>query len=238
VDLDGAVALVTGASGGLGSAVTHALAARGVRVAIGYSSSKGSAERLAIEIDGLAVRADIADERAVIEMVEQIRGTFGPIDLLVNNAAVTTYVPHDDVGAIDASGWRRILDVNVVGAWSCIRAIIPDMRAKGRGSIVNIASDSAFTLEGSSVPYVASKTALVAVTQMLAGALAPSIRVNAVAPGWMLTPWLDRYVPKERADELRGGHEPTVPVDVAASEVVRLLADEATTGAVIRLDPA
>jgi NAD(P)-dependent dehydrogenase (short-subunit alcohol dehydrogenase family) len=238
VDLDGTVALVTGGSGGLGSAVTRALVARGARVAIGYSSSKAPAEQLATEIDGLAVHADISDEREVTDMVEQIRTTLGPIDLLVNNAAVTTYVPYDDVEAIDENTWHRVLAVNVVGAWSCIRAVIPAMRARGRGSIVNVASDSAFTLEGSSVPYVASKAALVAVTQMLADAFAPSIRVNAVAPGWMVTAWLDRYVPAERSDELRRGVEPSVPVDVVAAEVVRLLADDAATGAVVRLDPA
>jgi NAD(P)-dependent dehydrogenase (short-subunit alcohol dehydrogenase family) len=121
-----------------------------------------------------------------------------------------------------------------VGTWRCIHAVASGMRAREAGSIVNVASDAIVFLEGSSIPYVVSKVGIAALTRMLAVAIAP-VRVNAVAPGWMDTPWLDRYVPEEIAKALRRGDEPVVAVDVVAREVVRLLADDEATGEVVQL---
>jgi NAD(P)-dependent dehydrogenase (short-subunit alcohol dehydrogenase family) len=146
-------------------------------------------------------------------------------------------VPYDDLQSLDAGDWERILGVNLIGAWSCVRAVAPAMRERGAGSIVNVASDAVFTLDGSSIAYVASKVALAAVTTMLAEALAPTVRVNAVAPGWMLTPWLEKYVPAEPRAALESGDEPAVPLEAVADEVVRLLADDGATGRIVRLDP-
>jgi NAD(P)-dependent dehydrogenase (short-subunit alcohol dehydrogenase family) len=152
----------------------------------------------------------------------------GSVDLLVNNAGVTTYAAPADLAAVSAEDWVRILGVNLIGTWNCVRAVTPGMRARGAGAIVNVASDAAFTLEGSSTPYVISKVGVVALTQVLAAALAPEVRVNAVAPGWMDTPWLDRYLPVDVVAGLRDGVEPVVPVDLVAGEIVRLLADDVT----------
>jgi NAD(P)-dependent dehydrogenase (short-subunit alcohol dehydrogenase family) len=183
----------------------------------------------------VAIRADVridAEVRAMVGEAEQALD--GPVELLVNNAGVTTYAPAPDLDAITDDDWMRILDVNLVGTWRCIRAVADGMRARGLGSIVNVASDAVVFLEGSSIPYVVSKVGVAALTRMLAAAIAP-VRVNAVAPGWMDTPWLDRYMPPDVAAALRKGDEPVVALDVVAREVVRLLADGGATGEVVQL---
>lgn len=238
VELAGRVALVTGGGTGLGAAVCRGLGAAGAAVAVNYSRSEEDAREVAAELEAaglraLALRADVSDEASVLRMVGEIEGELGSIDLLVNNAAVTRYVPFADLAAIADDDWQRILGVNVLGAWHCARAVVPGMRSRGGGAIVNIASDSAFTLDGSSIPYVVSKAALVALTRALAAALAPVVRVNAVAPGWMDTPWLERNLPEEIRREVAEAPTRAVAVDKVAREVLDLLADETASGEVV-----
>jgi len=212
------------------------LADSGARVAVGWSSSREAATYLAEALPGaIAVQADVRDIDAVQAMVHDVEERLGPVDYLVNNAGTTTYVAHDDLDAITTDDWERILGVNLIGAWNCTKAVVPSMRRRGSGSIVNVASDAAFTAEGSSIPYVASKAALVAMTRSLAAALSP-IRVNAVAPGWMDTPWLERYVPDDVVRPIRDGGEESVEVDVAAREIVSLLRDDDANGVVVQLE--
>jgi NAD(P)-dependent dehydrogenase (short-subunit alcohol dehydrogenase family) len=235
--LEGRVAIVTGGATGLGAEISRQLADAGARVAVNFSRSADAADALAQELgtDAIAVHADVRDDGAVHAMVVEVERRFGaPVELLVNNAGVTTYVPAADLDAISDDDWHRILDVNLVGAWRCIRAVADGMRARGRGAIVNVASDAAVFLEGSSIPYVVSKVGVVALTTILAREIAP-VRVNAVEPGWMDTPWLDHYVPDDVRAALRRGDEPTVPVATVASEVVRLLADPDATGEIVQL---
>jgi NAD(P)-dependent dehydrogenase (short-subunit alcohol dehydrogenase family) len=240
MDLSGRVAIVTGGGTGLGAEVCRQLAGAGARVCVNWSRSEAAARELAASLgdptSAVAVQADVRDEAQVAAMVASTERAFGaPVDLLVNNAGVTTYVPADDLDAISTEDWERIFGINVIGAWHCTKAVAGGMRARGAGAVVNVASDAAILLEGSSVPYVVSKVALVALTRTLAGALAPAVRVNAVAPGWMDTPWLDRYVPADVAAALRRGDEPVVAVDRVAAEILRLLADDAANGTVVQL---
>ena len=109
-------------------------------------------------------------------------------------------------------------------------------RGYGGGKIVNFASNSAFTDAGSSIPYVVSKAALVSLPRCLARALAPAVQVNAVAPGWMLTEWIDRYVPPDRAEEIRTGGVPLVPVEDVVRSVMGLVTNDSVTGAVSVVD--
>lgn len=237
MELEGRVAIVTGGGTGLGAEVCRQLAAAGVRVGVNYSRSEAAANELAssLGVPAVAVRADVRDDEAIRSMVAEVeRSLDGPVELLVNNAGVTTYVEASDLDSISDDDWNAILDVNLVGTWRCVRAVADGMRARGAGSIVNVASDAAFLLEGSSIPYVVSKVGVVALTRVLADAIAP-VRVNAVAPGWMDTPWLDRYVPDEVVAALRRSEEPVVGVDVVAREVVRLLADDAATGEITQM---
>jgi len=238
MDLDGRVAIVTGGGTGLGAEVSRQLATAGVRVGVNYSRSADAAQELAATLSpaAVAVRADVRDDDDVRHMVSEVeRALEGPVEVLVNNAGVTTYVPAPDLDAISDEDWHAILDVNVVGTWRCIRAVTTGMRARGAGAIVNVVSDAVFHLEGSSIPYVVSKVGVAALTRILAEAISP-IRVNAVAPGWMDTPWLDRYVPQDVVAALRQGAEPVVAVDVVAREVLRLLADDTATGEIVHLD--
>jgi NAD(P)-dependent dehydrogenase (short-subunit alcohol dehydrogenase family) len=236
--LEGRVAIVTGGGTGLGAETCRRLAAAGTRIAIGWSRSRSEAEAVAAELpEAVAVGADVRDEAAVAAMIDEVEDRLGGVDLLVNNAGVTTYAPYDDLDAIDRADWDTILGVNLIGAWNCSKAVAAGMRDRGSGAIVNVASDAAFTTDGSSIPYVVSKAGLVAMTRALAVGLAPEIRVNAIAPGWMDTPWLDRYVPADRIREIRSGVEPSVDVAVAADEIVGLLRSESLTGAVVQLEP-
>jgi 3-oxoacyl-[acyl-carrier protein] reductase len=238
--LSGRVALVTGASTGLGRELALALAGAGAPVAVNYARSRAEAERTADEaraagVPAVAVEADVGDAGAVARAVAQVEEELGPVEILVNNAAVTRYVPLREVEAVAPEDWDRILGVNVVGAFECIRAVAAGMRTRGFGRVLNVASTSAFTHDGSSIPYVVSKAALVSLTKTLARVLAPEITVNAVAPAWMATSWMERYLPPDVAGELAGS-APFVPLEEVVAVGLALLASPAATGQVVCVD--
>jgi len=237
MELEGRVAIVTGGATGLGAEVCRQLAAAGVRVGVNYSRSKDAAHELATNLvaPAVAVHADVRHDAEIRSMVAEVeRSLEGPVELLVNNAGVTTYVDAADLDSIADDDWDSILNVNLVGTWRCVRAVAGGMRARGGGAIVNVASDAVFHLQGSSIPYIVSKVGVVALTQILADAIAP-VRVNAVAPGWMDTPWLDRYIPPDVVAGLRRGDETVVGVDAVAREMLRLLVDDDATGETIQM---
>ena len=241
MDLDGQVALVTGGGTGLGRETALELARAGALVAVNFSRSRKAAERVVGQIGDLgsraiAVQADITDGSAVSSMVESVGEELGPVDILVNNAGTTHYLPFGDLELLVEEKWRRVIDVNVTGAFLCSQAVAPGMRERGEGKIVNVASNSAFTSTGSSIPYVVSKAALVSLTRCLATALAPEVQVNAVAPGWMLTEWIDRHLPPERAHEIRSGAVPLVPVEDVVRSLVSLITNDSITGEVTVVD--
>ncbi len=243
MDVAGKVALVTGGGTGLGRAICLLLARQGMRVAVNYSRSEAEANATAAEARALGaqafvVRADVADESAVRAMVARVVEEWGRLDLLVNNAGVTRYVPIEDVEALRAEDFDRILAVNVKGAFLCSQAVAPHMRANGIGKIVNIASNSAFPPpRGSSIPYMVSKAGLVMLTSCLARALGPTIRVNAVAPGWLDTPWLERYFPPEvRQSILDNPTNQPVDLDDVAAAVLHFAQNDSANGQTLVVD--
>lgn len=239
--LGGRVALVTGGGSGLGRACALRLAEEGLDVAVNYSVSRDEAEGTASEIRAsgrraVAVQADVADPDAVGEMARRIESELGPVDVLVANAGTTSYVPYAELDRLTVELWDRILRVNVVGTFLCVQAVAAGMRERGFGRVVLVSSNSAFGGSGSSIPYTVSKGAVVTLTQCLARALAPAVTVNAVAPGWMLTPWIDKHVPADVAAALREDPSAAVPVEEVARLVVDLAANGAVSGQTIVAD--
>src|SRR5205807_4592559 len=132
---------------------------------------------------------DVADDQAVRAMVERCRAELGGLDVLVNNAGTTHFIDHADLDALTDEVWDDIVGVNVKGTFYCCRAAMPALQERG-GAIVNVTSVAGLQGHGSSIPYAASKAALNCLTKSLARAFGPRVRVNAVAPGPVLTRWL------------------------------------------------
>jgi len=183
------VALVTGSSSGIGAAIARSLAGRGVRVVVNSSRSVTPGEALAAEIGGDYVQGDVADDDDARHLVDEVVRLHGRLDVLVNSAGTTRAIPHRDLEAATDDIWLQIMKVNVLGPWHVIRAAVPHLRATGDGAIVNISSRAGSRPTGSSIPYAASKAALDHLTVLLANVLGPEIRVNAIAPGLIETPW-------------------------------------------------
>jgi 3-oxoacyl-[acyl-carrier protein] reductase len=224
-DLEGFVAVVTGASTGLGRAIAEEAAAKGARgVVINYASNLKDAKETArlVEASGakaVIVQGDVAkdeDCRRIVAAAED----FGRIDALFNNAGQTVFASHADMDAVSADDFARIYAVNVIGAFQMIRAARALLEAAPQpGAVVNTASIAGVTGIGSSVPYAASKGALVTMTLSLARALAPKIRVNAICPGYIDTPWFGRGMPPEVVDRLREGAAASTPMQAASKPV-------------------
>ncbi|EKT79997.1 SDR family oxidoreductase [Rhodococcus opacus] len=230
------VALITGATGGIGSAVARRLHREGMRVVVSSSSSITQGQRLADELVPAAyIRADLTDPVQARHLVDETIKHFGQLDLLVNNAAAFAQIPHEDLEAVTPEVWRRLFDVNVIGAWCAIQAAQPALAA-ANGHIVNITSIAALRPMGASIPYAVSKAALGHMTALVAKALGPQVRANAVAPGLVITErtaeWAAaRNEVEERAPLRRAG----MPDDIADA-VVALQNAPYVTGETIAVD--
>jgi 3-oxoacyl-[acyl-carrier protein] reductase len=203
--LKGKVALITGGGTGIGRAISLSLSREGAAVVINYSKSENEAARTASELqalgaDSIIVKADVASDQAVREMVREVLRQCGRLDILVNNAGFTRFIDHANLEAMEESVWDRILAVNLKGVFFCCRAVAHVMKKQGSGRIINIASVAGITGGGSSIAYCASKAGVISVTKSLARVMAPEVSVNAIAPGLIDTRWLDGV---ERADTMR-----------------------------------
>lgn len=249
---DGLSILITGAATGLGAATAVGVAREGARVIINYASSRVEAEATADACRGAGadvrvVQGNVADDRDCRRIAEAA-ADWGRLDALINSAGATKQAAHDDLDALSADDFHHLFGVNTVGPYQMVRAtralLEAGARASGRASsVVNASSASVFDGRGSSIAYTASKAALHSVTLSLARALGPLIRVNAVCPGYMDTPWWSKRG-RDAADKLRERARTMVPLQVASTaedvaEVVMFLAGPASrnmTGAITVAD--
>jgi NAD(P)-dependent dehydrogenase (short-subunit alcohol dehydrogenase family) len=214
INLGGKVAIVTGAARGIGRAYAHGLASAGAAVVMAdIREDEGSEAAKAIEAGGgraMFVSADVTDPVSTVGLAAATAGEFGGVDILVNNAAVFAGLSRAHLTELPVERWRRVLDVNVTGAWLCMRATVPHMQKRGGGAIINQASIAAYGMHGGGMlDYATSKTAIIGLTKSAAKELgSDGIRVNAICPGGVST---------EAALELAGGD----------TTLIERLADEA-----------
>lgn len=217
-----AVVVVTGASTGLGRAIAVGAARQGARaVVINYASSEAEAQETARLVgaagaEPVTVKGDVGED----ETCRRIAGTaerFGRIDALFNNAGTSKIASYSDLDALGAADFLRIYRVNVVGPYQMTRAARALLEASERAAVVMTSSVAGITGGGSSIAYVASKGALNAMTLALARALAPKIRVNALCPGFIDSPWFDKLGYRGGAASLREHIAATTPLKAASS---------------------
>jgi ketoreductase RED2 len=236
-NLQGRVAVVTGSSSGIGAATARALAAEGATVVVNSSRSPEAGRALAAELPGATyVQADIADPEQARALVDQAVADHGRLDILINNAGTTVVIPHHDLEAAGPDVWRRILDVNVIGTWQVTVAAVPHLRSSDDGVVVNVSSVAGHAATGSSIPDAASKAAVSHLTLLLANALGPIIRVNAVAPGLVDTPWTADWDVVREFVRTQAPLQRVGTPDEVAHVVVSLVGAKYVTGEVVLVD--
>jgi 3-oxoacyl-[acyl-carrier protein] reductase len=235
------VALVTGSATGIGRAVAIRFAKEGLAVAVNYSRSQKEAEETLAEVKKLGApallcKANVADEAAVAAMVRSCREQLGGLDVLVNNAGTTRFIDHKDLTSLTNEVWDEILGVNLKGTFFCCREALPHLQERG-GCIVNVTSVAGLQGHGSSIPYAASKAAVNCMTKSLARAFGPTVRVNSVAPGPVLTRWLADHM-DHVAKSLQGTPmaRAALPEDIADAVCFLALGSSLMTGQVMVVD--
>jgi NAD(P)-dependent dehydrogenase (short-subunit alcohol dehydrogenase family) len=184
------VALITGATSGIGAAIAHRLDAEGFSVILHSRNTVEVGRAMAARMtSAIYLQADLADERARVRLVKEAGAHWGRLDVLVNNAGISGVIAHTDLQAAGPAIWRELHEVNVIAPWQLITEAEPYLRrSEAAPCIINIASHAGIRPKGASIPYAVSKAGLVHMTKLLAVALAPAIRVNAIAPGLVDTP--------------------------------------------------
>lgn len=222
-DFEGKIVLVTGASTGLGAALAVGASARGAKaVIINYARSATEAEATAEAVrvagaEAVLAQGDVSDDAACRAIVAKAE-PYGRIDALANNAGVTKFAPaHGDLDALQGEDFLRLYSVNVVGPFQMLRAARPLLEAAESASVLMVSSIAGVTGIGSSVAYAASKGALNTMTLSLARVLGPKIRVNALCPGFIDTPWHEKGLGPEGAARMREGTKRMTPLQAAST---------------------
>lgn len=250
-DLKGRVALITGASSGIGAATAKLLAARGCHIAINFSKSRAAAEAVATEcrqaglgarVDTLLVQGNVASDTDCRRIVDETVSHFGHLDYLVNNAGTTKFVAHKDLAGLSAQDFHDIYAVNTIGPYQMVRAAEPYLRAT-KGAVVNVSSIAGVVAVGSSLAYVASKAALNGLTLGLARVLAPEVRINSVCPGFVEGEWLKQGMGETAYEALRTGWAAMAPLgrtntaaDIAENIAFFLTSAPNITGETLMID--
>ena len=244
--LDGKVALVTGAAVGIGRAIAVAYGRDGAKVVVNYSKSRQEAEETAQLVkraggEALPIQADVSQDAQVRAMIARTLEKLGRIDILVNNAGITSFVDFPDLDGLTDEVWDRLYQVNVKGTFFCCRAVVAPMKKQGRGRIINLASVAGLWPQGSSIAYCCSKAAVVQLSKCLARTLGPEIQVNVIAPGFIAeTRWnvgrpnLDATVAK--AGQIAPLKRVGTPEDIADAALFLATRGDFITGDVMVVD--
>lgn len=250
---NGLCVIVTGSASGLGAATAAILAKEGARIVINYASSKKEAEQTADLCrsaggEVVVAQGDVSRDEDCKRIVAAA-APWGRLDALINNAGTTKHMVHNNLDGLSAEDFQRLYAVNTIGPFQMVRAarslLEAGAQASGQASsVVNISSVAGISGVGSSIAYAASKGALNSISLSLARALAPLIRVNAVCPGYIDTPWFEKGRGAEAAKQVRDMVKSKVPLKVAstADDVAALVCFLASpqsrnmTGEVVRID--
>lgn len=244
------VAIITGAGTGVGAATARELARRACRVVVNYRRSEQAAASVAAAIrdaggEAISVQADVSQTEDARRLVDAADQAFGRLDILVNNAGTTEFIPFDDLDRVTDEVWQRVMATNLYGPFHCVQAAAGLMRetcGPEGGEIINVSSTAGLLATGSSIAYCASKAALNNLTVALARTLAPRIRVNAVAPGFISGRWLEEGL-GDRYEGVKAAFEQTMPLgkvccpdDVAAAIVSLIAGSDLITGQILPCD--
>src|SRR5690348_15677939 len=227
MDLAGKAVIVTGSSSGIGAAVARRLSGLGAGIVVNSASSAEAGRRIATEL------GDPATAAALVSAAGQ---RWGRLDGLVNNAGVTVDVPLPDFAAVTPAHWDKVLRTNVIGTFLVSQAALPLLRQAGDGWIINITSLAGIRQTGSSLPYAVSKAALNHLTAIMAKYAEDGVRVNAVAPGLVATPWTEEWHERKAGVELIAPlHRVATPDDIAEA-CVALATTRYATGQTLVVD--
>ena len=223
--MQGRIAIVTGAAQGIGRAIAEGLADAGARIVV--ADLQGAEEAASSFADGIGITADVADENDVQRLMDEVVERCGTVDILVNNAGLYASLEMRPFEQIPLEEWRKVMDVNVASMFLMCRAVVPVMRARGGGKIVNISSGTPFRGVPFLLHYVTSKGAIVALTRALAKELGKDqVLVNCVAPGFTMSAGVEAH--PEVVEKLRD-------VSVSARTLQRDQLPEDVVGAVVFL---
>jgi 3-oxoacyl-[acyl-carrier protein] reductase len=236
------VVIVTGGGTGIGRGISSRFAAEGARVVVNYASSQQAAEDTAADLNAaggtvIAYQASVLVEAEIRKMFADVVDRWGGIDVLVNNAGWSQRVPHHQLDDLTEEIWDRTLNTNLRGKFYCMRAVTPYLKGKEGSSIINIASIAPYSGQGSSIVYAASKAGVISMTKSFARILAPEVRVNCIAPGFVRTRfagWPQHVF--DEAEKTTPLKRIATPEEVGAAAVFLAADATATTGEVINVD--
>jgi 3-oxoacyl-[acyl-carrier protein] reductase len=244
--LENKIALVTGGAGGIGSAICKKLAEEGASVIVTYNSNSAKAEKLLAELNALSTanhsifHAPITDFEKLKTLSDFIKTRYGKLDILINNAGITTPVPHDDLDGLTDEWIDKIMQTNVRGTFAMIRACKNLLleSTETAALVVNISSVAATIGIGSNVAYCASKAAIDSMTRSLGRSLAPHIRVVSVSPGLVLGEYASTFSPEfiQSSTDLTPIGRLATPEDVADTVFALAAYLRFTTGSIIPVD--
>ncbi|MCF8179241.1 MAG: SDR family oxidoreductase [Sulfuritalea sp.] len=236
-EFSGKVALVTGSSSGIGEAIARRLSALGAAVVVNSATSVEAGMRIATELgpEAIYVQADIGDKAAGERLLAATIERFGQLDILINNAGWTTSIPHQDLDALTDDIFTRTFNINVTGTWMLTKAAMPLLKQSDDGNVINITSIAGVRPIGSSIAYSMSKAALNQMTRLLAKSCGP-VRVNAVAPGLVATPWTQDWQEQHEGVKARAPlHRSATPEDCVEA-TLGLLRSRYATGHIFVVD--